>query len=160
MKKQITTLLAVTVLTTGLVAQAAAPVKPTLPAAWTKERLSTATYVILEPQMQGNPNLLNPTQREGILRAMKNDSGAAIKRRYPQAVIAAAGGAATAIQVRPVLVTPGALVPWAKLTARLEFTLPEGQNVVLVDQFGLLVLWQHQHDAANYLYDQLAQRLP
>ena len=55
---------------------------------------------------------------------------------------------------------PGSLVPWAKLTARLDFDLPAGRRVTLQDQFGLLTLWQHQHDAANFLYDQLVQRLP
>jgi hypothetical protein len=131
------------------------------PAGWTGERLSTATYVILDPQMQGHPDLLGSAQRQGILDAMRRDSARALKRRYPGATIAAAGATVPdGIRVTPVLITPGALLPWLKLTAQLEFALPGGQRVVLGEQFGLLVLWQKQADAANYLYDRLARKLP
>ncbi|WP_229752813.1 hypothetical protein [Deinococcus aerophilus] len=142
-------------------ALAAAQAAQGWPTDWTGQRLSTATYVILDPQMQGNPDLLGGAQRQGILDAMRRDSARALKRRYPGATIAVAGTTAhDSIRVTPVLITPGALLPWLKLTAQLEFALPGGQRVVLGEQFGLLVLWQKQADAANYLYDQLARKLP
>ncbi|WP_227978436.1 hypothetical protein [Deinococcus terrestris] len=127
---------------------------------WNARTLSTARYAILAPQIQGNPNLLSAEQRAGILAAMGRDSAGAIKRRYPGATIVADPNTPGVIKVSPVLVAPGALVPWAKLTARLDFDLPAGRRVTVQDQFGLLTLWQHQHDAANFLYDQLVQRLP
>lgn len=127
---------------------------------WTATTLATARYVILDPRIEGNPNLLNSEQRVGILAAMRRDSAGAIKRRYPRATIVADAGTPGVIRVTPVLVTPNALVPWAKLTARLQFDLGGGQLVTLDDQFGLLTLWQQQGQAANYTYDRLVQRMP
>ncbi|EYB68365.1 hypothetical protein DEIPH_ctg025orf0248 [Deinococcus phoenicis] len=128
--------------------------------AWTSPALATAKYVILDPRIEGNPNIVNAEQRAGILAAMKRDSAGAIRRRYPGATVMTGGQAAGAIRVTPVLVTPDALVPWAKLTARLDFDLASGQRVTLGDQFGLLTLWQHQADAATYLYGELVKQLP
>ncbi|WP_230289848.1 hypothetical protein [Deinococcus sp. 14RED07] len=122
--------------------------------------LSSATYVILDPQIQGNPNAVSVQQRQGVLEAMKRDSAGAIKRRYPNAVIATDSATPGAVQVRPVLVTPSVLAPWNKLTAQLEFRMPAGNNVILKQDFGVLTLWQKQSEAANYMYDVLAQRLP
>ncbi|WP_264774585.1 hypothetical protein [Deinococcus aetherius] len=145
---------------TGLTA-ALAGAAPTPPAsAWNARTLGTATYVILDPRIEGNPNILNPEQRAGILGAMQRDSGSAIKRRYPGATVAADSGTPGAIRVTPVLVAPGALVPWAKLNARLDFDLPGGERVSLNETFGLLTLWQYQAEAANYVYGELAKRLP
>lgn len=127
---------------------------------WSAGALGGATYVILDPRIEGNPNLLNPEQRAGILGAMRRDSGSAIKRRYPGATVVTDAGTPGAIRVTPVLVAPGALVPWAKLGARLDFDLPGGERVSLNDSFGLLTLWQQQAQAANYVYNQLVQRLP
>lgn len=122
--------------------------------------LSSATYVILDPQIQGNPNAVSAQQRQGVLEAMKRDSAGAIKRRYPKAVIATDPATPGAVQVRPVLVTPSVLAPWNKLTAQLEFRMPAGNNMILKQDFGVLTLWQKQSEAANYMYDVLAQRLP
>ncbi|GAA5512033.1 hypothetical protein Dcar01_00747 [Deinococcus carri] len=131
-----------------------------LGAAWSAPTLANATYVILDPRIEGNPNIISGDQRTGILAAMKRDSAGAIKRHYPNAIIADNPQTPGAIKVTPVLQTPNALVPWAKLTAALHFDLASGQRVTLNDQFGLLTLWQHQAEAANFLYDQLAKRLP
>ncbi|GHG14639.1 hypothetical protein [Deinococcus indicus] len=130
------------------------------PAGWNGAALSSATYVILAPQIQGNPNAVSAQQRQGVLEAMQRDSAGAIKRRYPNAVIATDPATPGAVQVRPVLVTPSVLAPWNKLTAQLEFRLPAGNNVIVKQDFGVLTLWQKQAEAANYMYDVLAQRLP
>lgn len=131
-----------------------------VPVNWNGSSLSSATYVILDPQIQGNPNAVSAQQRRGVLEAMKRDSAGAIKRRYPNAVIATDPATPGAVQVRPVLVTPSVLAPWNKLTAQLEFRLPAGNNVIVKQDFGVLTLWQKQAEAANYMYDVLAQRLP
>lgn len=146
-------------LTTLLVsAQAQNPAQP-LPAAWTSARLSTATYVILDPQMTG-PSLLGGSDQGSVLAAMRRDSAGALKRRYPGATISRDAASPQAIRVTPVLQTPSALLPWLKLTARLDFALPGGEQVSVAQEFGLLSVWQHQAEAANFVYDQLAQRLP
>lgn len=143
----------------SLPAQAAAPTQPPR-AIWAASTLASAKYVILDPRIEGNPNIVSGEQRAGILAAMKRDSAGAIKRRYPSATIVTDPQTPGAVRVTPVLVTPRALVPWAKLTARLQFDLGGGQQVVLDDQFGLLTLWQQQAQAANFLYDELVKRLP
>ncbi|WP_291432354.1 hypothetical protein [Deinococcus sp.] len=130
------------------------------PASWSRAALSSATFVILDPQIQGNPSAVSAQQRQGVLEAMKRDSAGAIKRRYPNAVIATGPTAPGAVQVKPVLVTPSVLAPWNTLTAQLEFRMPAGNNVILKQDFGVLTLWQKQAEAANYMYDVLAQRLP
>ncbi|WP_081909036.1 hypothetical protein [Deinococcus sp. YIM 77859] len=137
--------------------QAAAP---TPAPSWSAAVLARATYVILPPRIEGNVNLVTGEQRTAILEAMRRDSARAIKRRYPQATIATDPQTPDAVKVTPVLTAPQALVPWAKLTAHLYFDLGDGQRVAVNDQFGLLTLWQQQADAANYVYDRLAQKLP
>lgn len=143
----------------GVPVQAAAPAQPP-GLTWTASTLASARYVILDPRIEGNPSLVSGEQRAGILAAMRRDSAGAIKRRYPNATIVSDPQTPGAVRVTPVLVTPRALVPWAKLTARLQFDLGGGQQVNLDNQFGLLTLWQQQADAANYLYDELVKKLP
>lgn len=128
--------------------------------AWSARTLSGAKYLILAPRIEGNPEIVNDQQRAGILAAMKRDSAGAIKRRYPNASIVTNPQTPGVIKVTPILETPGALLPWAKLTARLNFDLGSGQRVSLHDQFGLMTLWKHQAEAANYLYNELAKKLP
>ncbi|PTA66983.1 hypothetical protein [Deinococcus arcticus] len=153
MNRLLSTALAASVLTLPLAAAQT-------PASWTAPRLSAATYVILDPKIEGNPNLVSAEQRASILAAMKRDSAGAIKRRYPKATVTEKASTPGAIEVRPVFVAPRALLPWAKLGARLEFRLPEGQTMVLSETFGISVLLRHQAEFVNYLYDQLAARLP
>lgn len=144
-----------------LLGLAAAPAWAAAPsAAWTADQLSRAQYVILDPRIEGNPKLLSGEQWTGIVGAMRRDSGSAIKRRYPRATIVTGEATPQTIRVTPVLVAPGALVPWAKLSARLDFDLPDGERVSLNETFGLLTLWQQQAQAANYVYNELAKRLP
>lgn len=128
--------------------------------AWSAQTLSDANYVILAPRIVGNPDIVNDQQRAGILAAMKRDSAGAIKRRYPNASIVTNLQTPGVIKVTPILETPRALLPWAKLTARLNFDLGGGQRVSVHDQFGLMTLWKHQAEAANYLYNELAKKLP
>ncbi|WP_027461301.1 hypothetical protein [Deinococcus murrayi] len=145
---------------TALLAAPLAPARAQAATAWSAQSLATARFVILPPQIQGNPNLISAEQQAALLAAMSRDSAGALKRRYPGASIVADARAPGVIKVSPVLVAPNALVPWAKLTARLDFELPEGQRVTVQDHFGLLTLWQQQHEAANFVYDQLVRRLP
>ncbi|MFC4427517.1 hypothetical protein [Deinococcus navajonensis] len=144
----------------ALTVAVSASAQQNVPASWNAQRLSAATYVILDPEIQGNPNLITGEQRAGVLRAMRKDSGDAIKRRYPNATITTDASAPNVIRVSPVLVAPAALLPWSKLTARLTFALPEGSRVVMNEQHTLLTVWQHQTDAANFVFDRLAQKLP
>ncbi|WP_415789441.1 hypothetical protein [Deinococcus saxicola] len=146
-------------LATALLLTAQAQPSAALPAAWTGARLATATYVILDPQMVG-PNLLGGSDQTSVLDAMRRDSGNALKRRYPGATISTDAATAGAIRVIPVLNTPSALLPWLKLTARLDLTLPEGGKVSLAQEFTLWDVYQHRAEAANFVYDQLALRLP
>ncbi|CAM3673493.1 hypothetical protein [Deinococcus frigens] len=162
MKPQ-TTLAPAALLTTLLLAaqaQTSAQTAATaLPAPWTTARLATATYVILDPQMTG-PSLIGGSDQSSVLAAMRRDSGGALKRRYPGATISADAANPQAIRVTPVLKTPSALLPWLKLTARLDFALPEGERISVGQDFTLWDVYQHRAEAANFVYDQLAQRLP
>lgn len=144
-------------------AGAAAPAAPAASAAadlMTRARLAQATYVIQAPEIRGNPNLLNGEQRETILRAMKTDSGAAIKRRYPQATVTTDETAPNAIRVTPILITPGALLPWLSMGAQLQLDFPEGRRVILSESHSVLTVYQHQADAANFVFDSLSKKLP
>lgn len=157
MNRRLTAPLLLSVAALAFPAQAGAP---SAASTWSAAVLANAKYVILAPRIEGNPNLVTGEQRAAILDAMKRDSAGAIKRRYPNATIVTDPQTPDAVKVTPVLTAPKALVPWAKLTAHLYFDLGEGQRVAVNDQFGLLTLWQHQGDAANYVYDRLAGKLP
>lgn len=137
----------------------AAPTPTTPVTEWTASSLTAASYAIQEPVWEGSTSLVSAEQRQGIVDALKRDSAGAIKRRYPNAQIVASTTPG-AIKVTPGLVAPTALVPWAKLTARLSFELPSGQKMQLEEAFGLLNLWQKGAEAANFAFDQLAKRLP
>ena len=131
-----------------------------LPSGWTHEAMAQATYLILPPQVQGNQNLISAEQRQGVLRALRKDSGDAILRRYPKGRVIHEGAATGAVRVTPVLTSPAALVPWAKLSVSLTFDLPDGGQMVMNEPFGLMTLVQRGPDAANYAFDQIARRLP
>lgn len=137
-------------------AQSAGPV----PGGWTHQVLAQATYVILPPQIRGNQALISPEQRVGVLRAMRKDSGDALRRRYPGGRITQDETSPGAIRVTPILTSPAALAPWAKLTVSLSFDLPAGGVVVMNQPFGLMTLWKQGPNAANYAFDQIARRLP
>lgn len=130
------------------------------PGGWTHQRLSRATYLILPPQIQGNQNLISAEQRQGVLRALRKDSGDAILRRYPNGRVTQEETAPGAVRVTPVLTAPAALVPWAKLSVSLSFDLPGGGRVVMNEPFGLMTLVRQGPQAANYAFDQIARRLP
>lgn len=129
-------------------------------ASWGNVNPATATYVILSPQVNGNRSLVSGGDFQTVVRALSNDSAGAIKRRYPGATIATDPNTANAIQVTPVLNAPNALVPWAKLSASMNLKLPSGANVNLSRTFGLLEVYNHRADAANYMFDQIATQLP
>ncbi|WP_019007940.1 hypothetical protein [Deinococcus aquatilis] len=139
---------------------AASTVTPSPAPAWTHEGLAAATYVILEPRVEGNINLVGADQRKSILEAMKRDSAGAITRRYPTAKIAADGATPGAIRVTPTFIAPRSLVPWAKLGGRLDFELPSGQKVSLREDFGISILLQKRSEFVNYMYDTVAKQLP
>lgn len=156
-KLSLSTLTALSLLSPAL---AQAPAPAALPASWNNAALSSATYVVLDAQVQGNPNLVNQEQMNSILAAMKRDGAGALQRHYPNAKIATDPNTPGAVVVQPILTMPGALVPWEKLTVRLDLQLPDGGRVALVDSFGLLTLWQQSWNAANYAADQLVAKMP
>ncbi|WP_291425191.1 hypothetical protein [Deinococcus sp.] len=130
------------------------------PAFWNTASLSGATYAVLDPKVEGNPNIVSKQQLDGIVAALRRDSAGAIKRRYPNAVIATDVNAPNTIKVTPVLTTPAALAPWAKMNVRMELQFPDSNRVVVGDNFSVLTLWQQGANAANYAYDQLTRKLP
>ena len=133
---------------------------PAVPAAWNAAALSSATYVILDPKIEGNANLISGDQQAGVLAAMKRDSAGAIVRHYPNAKIASDLNTPNAIKVTPIISAPSSLVPWAKMSAKMNLQLPDGNQVSLVEDFSVLMLWQQQSNAANFAFDQLAKKMP
>lgn len=126
-----------------------------------RERLQSATYVILPPVVQGNTNLVSGDQLKEVLAAMSRDSAGALKRRYPNAQFTEDMNAPNVIRVTPLMVAPSALVPWA--TLRSQLTLQDsvtGQQLVSKGSYGLLTVYNHRADAANFVFDQLTQQLP
>lgn len=157
-KPTILTLSALSLLTPLALAQNQAA--PQLPASWTNANLSTATYVVLDGQIEGNANVISAEQQKGVLEALKRDSAGAIKRHYPGATIATDPNTPNAIKVTPVLSAPSALVPWAKMDAKLKLQLADGNQVALVNTFSVFELYQHRAEATNYAYDQVVLKLP
>lgn len=131
-----------------------------VPAGWTHARLALATFVILDPQIQGNPALIGDRQQQGVLRALRRDSGDALKRHYPQATVVWGTPGPAIIRVTPILNAPLALPPSSKLSVSLTFDLPEGARVVMVESFGVVTLWRRGTEAANYAFDRVVYRLP
>ncbi|ADY26012.1 conserved hypothetical protein, precursor [Deinococcus proteolyticus MRP] len=127
---------------------------------WGGVNPATATYVILSPQVNGNRSLVSAGDYQTVVKALANDSAGAIKRRYPGATIATDPNTAGAIQVTPILTAPSALLPWAKFSAALSLKLPSGRTVNVRQNFGVLEVYNHRADAANYIFDQLAKQLP
>ncbi|UQN06404.1 hypothetical protein [Deinococcus sp. QL22] len=138
----------------------ASAVTPVSAPTWSNTGLSSATYVILEPRVEGNINLVGADQRKSILEAMKRDSAGAISRRYPAAKIATDAATPGAIRVTPTFIAPRSLVPWAKLGGRLDFELPNGQKMSAREDFGISILLQKRSEFVNYMYDTVAKQLP
>ncbi len=129
------------------------------PAAWTNADLQAATYVVLAPSLEGNPGALSADQQKSVLVAMQHDLQGAILRKYPTAKFVTDASTPGAISLRPVLTVPGSLLPWNSFQARVELS-QNGGNAVIKDNFGVLEVYQHQADAANYLFDRLVSKLP
>ncbi|WP_261663732.1 hypothetical protein [Deinococcus sp. Marseille-Q6407] len=127
---------------------------------WGNINPATATYVILNPQVNGNRSLVSAGDYQTVVKALANDSAGALKRRYPGATITTNANTPGAIQVTPVLNAPGALLPWAKFSAAMNLKLPSGRSVNVAQNFGVLEVYNHRADAANYIFDQLAKQLP
>jgi hypothetical protein len=138
----------------------ASAVTPVTAPTWTNAGLSSATYVILEPRVEGNINLVGVDQRRSILEAMKRDSAGAISRRYPAAKMATDAATPGAIRVTPTFIAPRSLVPWAKLGGRLDFELPGGQKMSAREDFGISILVQKRSEFVNFMYDTVAKKLP
>lgn len=126
---------------------------------WTHAGLQAATYVVLAPSLEGNPAALSADQQKSVLSAMQRDLQGAMLRRYPGAKFVTDAGSTGVISLRPVLVVPTSLLPWNYFQARVELSHSAGQAVIR-DNFGVLEVYGHQSDAANYLFDQLVKKLP
>ncbi|AWN23911.1 hypothetical protein DKM44_12280 [Deinococcus irradiatisoli] len=125
-----------------------------------RERLQNATFVIMPPVVIGNASLLGGSDMAAVLGAMSRDSAGALKRHYPGAHFASDPAAPGVIRVTPQMLAPSALVPWATIGARWVFQAPGMPDLVLQQQFGLLTVYLHRAEAANFVFDQLAQQLP
>ena len=126
---------------------------------WTHAGFQAATYVVLVPSLEGNPAALSADQQKSVLSAMQRDLQGAMLRRYPSAKFVTDAGVTGVISLRPVLVVPASLLPWNYFQARVELSHSAGQAVIR-DNFGVLEVYGHQSDAANYLFDQLVKKLP
>ena len=126
---------------------------------WTRAGLQDATYVVLAPSLEGNPAALSADQQKSVLSAMQRDLQGAMRRRYPGAKFVTDAGTPGVISLRPVLVVPASLLPWNHFQARVELSQSAGRAVI-TDNFGVLEVYNHQSDAANYLFDQLVKKLP
>ncbi|MGY2895149.1 hypothetical protein [Deinococcus sp. UYEF24] len=146
--------------TTPAATPPAAPAQTAVqPSAWTNASLNAATYVVLAPSLEGNPGALSADQQKSVLVAMQHDLQGAVLRKYPTAKFVTDASTPGAITLRPVLTVPGSLLPWNSFQARVELS-QNGGNAVVQDNFGVLEVYQHQADAANYLFDRLISKLP
>ncbi|WP_425145330.1 hypothetical protein [Deinococcus sp.] len=139
-------------------AQAQTPPAP-IPAVWTQASLQAATYVVTPAALEGNAGLLKADQQKIVLDAMQRDSQNALKRKYPAAQFSTDAAAPGVIVVHPVWMVPGSLLPWNSFQARLELNRG-AERAVVSDTFGVLEVWQHQADAANYVFDRVVAKLP
>lgn len=141
------------------VAATPAPASVLQPGAWTNASLNAATFVVLAASMDGEPDTFSADQQRILLTAMQHDLQGAVTRKYPAAKFVTDPNTPGAIVMHPVLTVPVALVPWNSFQARVEIR-QNGGNAVLKDTFGVLELYQHQADAANYVFDKLVAKLP
>ncbi|WP_161881607.1 hypothetical protein [Deinococcus alpinitundrae] len=141
----------------------APPVEATSTAAsgpLSRERLQTATYIILPPVVQGNASLIGGSDMQSVLGAMSRDSQGALHRRYPGAHFTTDASMPGVVRVTPQMQAPSALVPWANIGARWVFQAQGAPDLVLQQNFSLWTVYLHRAEAANFVFDQLAQRLP
>ena len=115
--------------------------------------------MVLAPSLEGTPSALSPDQQKSVLSAMQRDLQGAMLRRYPGAKFVTDASMPGVISLRPVLVVPASLLPWNSFQARVELNR-SGSSAVIRDNFGVLEVYGHQSDAANYLFDKLANKLP
>ncbi|MFD1733645.1 hypothetical protein ACFSC4_24510 [Deinococcus malanensis] len=127
---------------------------------WSALTMASARYIILPPQIEGNPEGLTAHQRKIVLKSMRHDLAGSLKRRYPKAAVVTTMEDRNVIRVTPVIEAPQRLLPWGKLGLKLIFERRSGQRFLLKEQFTLFNLWQQQDDAAKYAYDKLVDRLP
>lgn len=126
-------------------------------ASLTPASMATGTYLILPPRLEGKASLLGQDQQKGVLDAMGRDSRGAILRRYPQARFVTDPGTSSAIRVQPVLVLPGWLLPWAGMSARLEFARGSSR-LTLAENFSVGAVFSRQAEAANYVFDAVMKK--
>lgn len=115
--------------------------------------------MVLAPSLEGTPAALSADQQRSVLSAMQRDLQGAMLRRYPGATFVTDASTPGVISLRPVLVVPASLLPWNHFQARVELGQSVGQAVI-TDSFGVLEVYSHRSDAANYLFDQLVKKLP
>lgn len=128
-------------------------------ATWSNVHLSQAQYVVTAAKVHGSPSSVSNEQIKSVVRAMKNDAAGALKRRYPKATILNTT-TSQAIVVTPALFVPSGLWPWSTVELHMTFRMPTGKQYRLRQKFGVLELWNHSYNAANFAFDELAKRLP
>ncbi len=114
----------------------------------------------MPPVIQGNASLLGGSDMAAVMAAMSRDSAGALKRHYPGARFSADATTPGVIRVIPQMLAPSALVPWANIGARWTFQSQDAPDLVLQQEFSLWTVYLHRAEAANFVFDQLAQRLP
>ena len=168
MNKPLTLALTLTALGLAPLASAGAPMAQTVPAPaapapanpaqlWSQASLQAATYVVLSPTLDGNLGLLSPDQQQSVLAAMGRDLQGAMMRKYPAAHFVTDAATPGVIALHPVLTVPGSF--FGSFQAKLELS-QKGSNAVVQSTFGVLEVYAHQADAANYVFDRLAVKLP
>ena len=133
----------------------AATMQPT----WTKAELQGATYMVLTASMDGEPDTFSADQQRTLLTAMEHDLQGAVMRKYPAARFVTDPSIPGVITLRPVLTVPAALVLSNSVQVRVEMRQNEG-SMILKDNFGMLELYLHQTEVANYIFDKMVSDLP
>ena len=152
----LTLLVAASLSTAPVLAQSADAAAPGI----NRARLQSAVFVVMPGVIQGNASLISKDQQIAMVAAIAHDSVNALKRRYPGAQIATDANTPGAIKLIPVLVAPGALVPWASVGAQWTLKAPGQPDLTVSQKFNLFEAYSHKDETFNYMFDKVAGQLP
>lgn len=125
-----------------------------------RARLQNAVFVVMPGVIQGNVNLISKDQQVAMVAAIAHDSVNALKRRYPGAQITGDANTPGAIKLIPVLLAPGALVPWASVGAQWTLKAAGQPDLTVSQKFNLFEAYSHKDETFNYMFDKVAGQLP
>lgn len=115
---------------------------------------------MLEPQIEGNQQIVDQKDLPAILKALKGDSQKAIQKRYPKAKFVLDDKQPNLIKVTPVLAVPDMLLPWSQLKVKLNFQLASGHRARVEQVLNVMRLADQGPEAANYAFQKVVSKLP